>query len=528
MFLFRPLFRPRQAIMNNGILSLILAPSMIVFAFRGDVTRNLFIAASKSPLSHVLRPFSRPSHPYASLSHRSSTLIRGGDRHRCSYTTSSSHLAARSSSILLPESFKERHEDATVAILSVLAACRATRYVQPTRGKSVEVVSKKDASPVTVGDFASQALVLQTLHNNFPDDMFIAEEGSDAVRKDEDLLNRIWEATNHASEGLMNRDQTLTAIDFGQGLETHDNIHQISPAISKRRVWCLDPIDGTKGFLRGRVEGGQYCIALALIEKGELVLSVLGCPNLPLSSTPATTTTPYGLWSDEEVRESEKHYPSSPFSALRGCLFVAIRGRGCYEIPLHSIQEMLAPRASNETSTGSTSYVASLPWTRLHVTPNDGAKSSKQLSQATFCLGVERGFSDPNGTILKIASIVHGPDALTGSSNGDGRVQDIKNSLRIDGQAKYGLLARGDAECFLRLPKEGYIDWVWDVAPGCLILEEAGGTMTDVYGQPIDFSQIGGAERRTKLPDHIKGIVGSCGGLFHEALIEANAKVEQI
>ncbi len=45
------------------------------------------------------------------------------------------------------------------------------------------------------------------------------------------------------------------------------------------RYWTLDPIDGTKGFLRG----DQYAIALALIDRGEVVLGVLGCPNLPNS-----------------------------------------------------------------------------------------------------------------------------------------------------------------------------------------------------------------------------------------------------
>ena len=43
------------------------------------------------------------------------------------------------------------------------------------------------------------------------------------------------------------------------------------------RFWTLDPIDGTKGFIRGE----QYAVALALIEQGEVVLGVLGCPNLP-------------------------------------------------------------------------------------------------------------------------------------------------------------------------------------------------------------------------------------------------------
>lgn len=43
-------------------------------------------------------------------------------------------------------------------------------------------------------------------------------------------------------------------------------------------VWALDPIDGTKGFLRG----GQYAVCLALLEDGKPVLGVMGTPNLPL------------------------------------------------------------------------------------------------------------------------------------------------------------------------------------------------------------------------------------------------------
>jgi 3'-phosphoadenosine 5'-phosphosulfate (PAPS) 3'-phosphatase len=34
-------------------------------------------------------------------------------------------------------------------------------------------------------------------------------------------------------------------------------------------VWVLDPIDGTKGFIRGQ----HFCIALALMENGKPVLS---------------------------------------------------------------------------------------------------------------------------------------------------------------------------------------------------------------------------------------------------------------
>jgi 3'(2'), 5'-bisphosphate nucleotidase len=39
-----------------------------------------------------------------------------------------------------------------------------------------------------------------------------------------------------------------------------------------RCFWTLDPIDGTKGFLRGE----QYVVALALVVDGQVQIGVLG------------------------------------------------------------------------------------------------------------------------------------------------------------------------------------------------------------------------------------------------------------
>ena len=236
------------------------------------------------------------------------------------------------------------------------------------------------------------------------------------------------------------------------------------------------------------------------------MLSILGCPNLPLANTPATTTVPYGQWSEKEVKESESS--SSMFSTSRGCLFVAVKDCGCYEISLHVLEQyMLNNEGTNRKE-----------WTKLRVTKGD----SKPISHTKFCLGVERGFSDPKGIVLRIAEQINGKDSLTEDKDG---IQDIKNCIRLDGQGKYGILARGDAQCFLRLPKQGYVDFVWDVSAGYLVLKEAGGEMTDATGQPIDFSHIGGKERRAKLPNHVRGIFGSCGGAFHKALVDSYSNV---
>lgn len=512
-------------------MAFLLAPSSMAFgsrALRGMSARNIGVIAATAR-----------HRPVALSRHRTAVFaVRGGDnRRRCrdfnrgsssscfelKARPSSSTSSSASSTLALPPSFNDRKEEVTIALRSVFEACRVTRRVQPTSSDDIQTISKQDASPVTVGDFASQAVALQILHNHFPGDMFIAEEGSEALQNDVGLLDRVWGATNSVrDEGgalLKDKAQLLSVIDYGQGLVDGQPSSSASSSSSSqlRRVWCLDPIDGTKGFLRGRLEGGQYCIALTLIEDGTPVVSVLGCPNLPLPSNAiAAKTNPYGLWSSGEVQESEMNHSSNKlFSDRRGSLFVAVDGGGCYEVPLHRIEELLH---ADSTTTAS----SSLPWTKLHVTPNDGV--SKPPSQARFCLGVERGFSDPKGVILQIAEKVHGVHALT--IDGDG-LKDIKNSLRMDGQAKYGLLARGEAECFLRLPKDGYIDWVWDVAPGYLILKESGGTMTDLDGKPIDFSNIG-VDRHAKLPDHVRGILGSCGGSIHDALVKAHAQVQQL
>jgi 3'(2'), 5'-bisphosphate nucleotidase len=60
--------------------------------------------------------------------------------------------------------------------------------------------------------------------------------------------------------------------------------------------------------------------------------------------------------------------------------------------------------------------------------------------------------------------------------------------LRLDSMAKYGLLARGCGDVYVRLPQRGYTERVWDHAPGALILREAGGAVTDASGLPLDFS----------------------------------------
>jgi len=59
----------------------------------------------------------------------------------------------------------------------------------------------------------------------------------------------------------------------------------------------------------------------------------------------------------------------------------------------------------------------------------------------------------------------------------------------MDSQCKYALLARGDCDLVIRMPRApGHSECIWDHASGTLIAEVAGACITDAHGRPLDFS----------------------------------------
>lgn len=62
--------------------------------------------------------------------------------------------------------------------------------------------------------------------------------------------------------------------------------------------------------------------------------------------------------------------------------------------------------------------------------------------------------------------------------------------VRMDSQAKYGALARGDGPIYLRFHHQGYRVKIWDHAAGCIVVTEAGGVVTDAAGI-LWISQLG-------------------------------------
>jgi 3'(2'), 5'-bisphosphate nucleotidase len=86
--------------------------------------------------------------------------------------------------------------------------------------------------------------------------------------------------------------------------------------------------------------------------------------------------------------------------------------------------------------------------------------------------------------------------------------------LRLDSQAKYAILAAGKGDLIVRLlspSKPDYREKIWDQAAGSLIVEEAGGKVTDLDGRPLDFTR-----GRTLAAN--RGLVASNGILHEDAL----------
>jgi 3'(2'), 5'-bisphosphate nucleotidase len=196
--------------------------------------------------------------------------------------------------------------EAKFALQAVRTAAQLCRRIQ--EEMVTKAIVKSDHSPVTVADFASQAVVARMLQEKFAEDPLVAEEDSTSLRTPDQ------EGTLRAVTGYVSTlyheakpERVCEWIDLGSGEPSS-------------RFWVLDPIDGTKGFLRG----DQYAVALALVEDGKVVLGALGCPNLSREMEPdvggvgavAIAVRGQGAWAtgmeDEsfaELRVSERSDP---------------------------------------------------------------------------------------------------------------------------------------------------------------------------------------------------------------------------
>ncbi|MEM9166573.1 MAG: 3'(2'),5'-bisphosphate nucleotidase [Planctomycetota bacterium] len=316
----------------------------------------------------------------------------------------------------MPTSHADALEAAHRAVDAANGVCRAVQQ----RLADLRAITKDDKSPVTVADFASQAVVAKCLADDLghgPDDLpLVGEEDAGFLRDPGHAahLEAVVEAVRAVHHDL-SADDVLTWVDAGTTEPGSDGF------------WTLDPIDGTKGFLRGQ----QYAVALGWIEDGSPMVGAMGCPNLP-SAFDAPLDTPDAT----------------------GTVYLAIKGGGCREInPASGTPKPIARRDLGEGD------------------------------PINICASVEKAHTNVSDEDKILSHIVETTEHAVGTP------------VRLDSQCKYAVTARGQADAYLRLPtRPGYIERIWDHAAGAIIATEAGCTVTDIFGVPLDFGRGRGLE----------------------------------
>ena len=258
---------------------------------------------------------------------------------------------------------------------SVTLARRAGDLIMDFYAKGVETEQKLGvdnfAEPVTIADRESSRLIVEGLIKAFPDDGILSEEEKDVIE--------------------------IRA--------------------SKSRVWMIDPIDGTQGFIN---KDGDFGVQIGLTENGE---AILGIVFLPAENT----------------------------------LYYASKNAGTFLVKNNETPIKL--QVSDKTDLSQMTLVAS----RNHRSP--------KMRRIVETLGLER-------------EIQRGSVGL-----------------------KVGQIAERKADLYVHLsPRTKY----WDTCAPQIILEEAGGKMSDLFGTPLRYDSH-------DVQNH-NGIVAT-NGAAHETVI---------
>lgn len=205
-----------------------------------------------------------------------------------------------------------------------------------------------DREPVTQADLIANEIIVQRLTREFPEDGILAEESVDTERR-----------------------------------------------LDKSRVWMIDPLDGTTGFIEGN---GDFAVQIGLAEDGDCVLGVV-------------------------------------YQPLTGVLYRAVRGGGTW---------IERPEAEPER-----------------------ASVSNHLDLATMRLAASRSHRSP-----RMDRVVQR----------FGVKQEVRRgSVGI----KVGLIVEQQCDLYVHLsPRTKQ----WDTCAPEVILHEAGGKLTDLFGEPLRYN----------------------------------------
>lgn len=168
----------------------------------------------------------------------------------------------------------------------------------------------------------------------------------------------------------------------------------------------------------------HYALCLALVESGRATIGVLSCPTLVMGRDPL------------EVGADTQS----------GTIYCGVDGQGAWKFQ-----------------------------------PRDGQRSVTEPMVA-----VRR--PKRTATTLRVCDSIEGgsrAERMRGVMTATGLAW---NSIALDSQCKYALVAEGAADCFMRVPGSRGAEKVWDHAPGVVVAQEAGASVSDLCGNPLVFA----------------------------------------
>jgi 3'(2'), 5'-bisphosphate nucleotidase len=242
-------------------------------------------------------------------------------------------------------------------------------------------------------------------------------EGPLDIRQKSDADDRepVTQADTLANEIIVTRLQREFPGDGILAEESVDTAHRLD----KSRVWMIDPLDGTTGFIDGN---GDFAVQIGLTENGECVVGVV-------------------------------------YQPLTGVLYRAIRGRGTW-----------VERPDYEPA-------------QLHVSDH------REIS--TMRLAASRSHRSP-----RMDQVV--------------QAFGLKNEVRRGSVGiKVGLIVEQQCDLYIHLsPRTKQ----WDTCAPEIILREAGGSITDLFGLPLRYNHVDVQNRN--------GVVAS-NGVSHSLIVKS-------
>ncbi|MCC6614652.1 MAG: hypothetical protein IT320_14320 [Anaerolineae bacterium] len=275
---------------------------------------------------------------------------------------------------------------------------QAVDLARRVRQLALDHSDKGGNDPVTIADYGIQALLLRAMQTHFPDDGIIAEEDSthffELVAPEQQALIAAL-----LSETL---GETVGVADIGHWLD-YGQKHECN------RMWTVDPIDGTRGYVSGR----RYSVAIGLLVDHQPAAGLLACAEYPNGGE-------------------------------NGVLFYTQDG-AAYAQPIKGSH---TPR-------------------HIHASEIDDPARLRTVL-ATDAIDIDKPRVEP---VLAAAHIESKFDY-------------------VDGQDKYAMVASGDVDFYLRPARPNFRPHnIWDHVPGVAIVQAAGGIVSDLDGEPLDFSR---------------------------------------